>query len=79
MADETPSLAAIQAAYSWMPGFCYRCQRRDEQTAVVGRLPTSPDPADVRACLDCVWGLEQDRARTARRHGRPYAPGEVAP
>jgi hypothetical protein len=79
VADETPSLAAIEAAYTWAPGSCYRCRRQQEKTAVVGRLPTLPQPAEVRACLDCVLILEYDRERAAHRYGWPYVPGEQAP
>jgi hypothetical protein len=79
MSSPTTPEAAILAAYVWAAGACYRCQAEGEQTAIVGRLPTKPSATEVRACLNCVLGLEREREQAAHRYGRPYVPGEQSP
>lgn len=65
--------------YSWSPGVCFRHPGKGEvPTAVVGVIhPREDDEREVRACADCVVGMEDIRREDAARSGSKYEPGHL--
>ncbi|WP_409468408.1 hypothetical protein [Streptomyces sp. HC307] len=63
--------------YEWRPGICFRHPAKGEvPTAVVGVIhPRADGEQEVRACEDCVIGMEDIRREQARRAGSEYRPG----
>lgn len=65
--------------YQWAPGICFRHPAKGEvPTAVVGVIhPRVDGEKEVRACADCVIGMEDIRREEAARSGSEYRPGQV--
>lgn len=73
---EPTAAEEIFAVYTWTTGgVCYRCDRADVETAVVGSVGPDDGTVEVKACPSCVLLLERDRERAAHRYGWPYEPG----
>ncbi|WP_428956264.1 hypothetical protein [Streptomyces sp. cg35] len=69
----------ILSLYEWSPGVCFRHPAKGEQsTTVVKQLRIDgEDVHDVRACVDCLFAMEEMRREAAAREGREYEPGLV--
>jgi hypothetical protein len=65
--------------YEWAPGVCFRHPDKGElPTAVVGTIhPREDGEREVRACNDCVIGMEDIRREEAARSGSEYEPGHL--
>jgi hypothetical protein len=65
--------------YEWAPGVCFRHPDKGElPTAVVGTIhPREDGEHEVRACNDCVIGMEDIRREEAARSGSEYEPGHL--
>lgn len=69
----------ILALYEWQPGTCFRHPGKGEvPTAHVKTIrPPAGGIQDVRACSDCVLGMEGRRQAAAERRGEEYLPGRI--
>ncbi|GHJ21592.1 hypothetical protein TPA0909_32060 [Streptomyces albus] len=57
--------------YTWATGDCFKCAGREIPTARVGRITAQSGATHpVRACRDCLWQMEAQRALRA---GTPRA------
>jgi hypothetical protein len=65
--------------YEWDEGLCFRHPERGPiRTACVKVLrPRGAGQHEVRACEDCVIGMEDIRREAAARAGSKYEPGHV--
>lgn len=65
--------------YEWQPGICFRHPAKGTvATAVVGVIhPRGDGEHEVRACADCVVGMEDIRREEAARSGGEYEPGHL--
>ncbi|GAA0454441.1 hypothetical protein ACFQ2B_28040 [Streptomyces stramineus] len=68
----------IIALYVWAPGSCFRCARREVDSAKLGTIDTPiGDRYEIRACRSCILDLEKERQRQADRRGENYEPGQL--
>jgi hypothetical protein len=65
--------------YQWDDGVCFRHPEKGVvATAVVGTVhPREDGEHEVRACADCVIGMEDIRREDAARSGGRYEPGHL--
>lgn len=65
--------------YDWADGVCFRHPGKGTvPTTVVGTLhPPAVGEREVRACTECVIGMEDIRREQAARAGIEYCPGQI--
>ncbi|MFB7732805.1 hypothetical protein ACFC08_00095 [Streptomyces sp. NPDC056112] len=70
----------ILELYHWTSGTCFRHPAKGEvPTAHVKTIrPAAGGIQDIRACTDCVVGMEAHRQAAAEGAGLPYRPGAGA-
>ncbi|MFJ6560013.1 hypothetical protein ACIQMV_09045 [Streptomyces sp. NPDC091412] len=67
----------ILELYHWTSGTCFRHPGQGEvSTAHVKTIrPAAGGIQDIRACTECVVGMEEQRKAAAEGAGLPYRPG----
>lgn len=65
--------------YQWAPGVCFRhpVEGKQPTAPIVEVHPRNGPDEEVRACVECVVELEQDRWVAASEAGLDYRPGHA--
>ncbi|HEY9372856.1 hypothetical protein [Streptomyces sp.] len=65
--------------YQWGAGTCFRHPEKGTIATILVKTihPRGEGEREIRACRDCVVGLEDIRREAAARAGSDYEPGHV--